>query len=260
MTCSIKALLWDVDGTLSETERDGHRVAFNQAFADFGLPWHWTDERYGELLAIAGGRERLLREMSERHDAPAQAGARDALAHRLHARKNERYAQLLATRPLALRGGVAALVDECLARDVRLGIATTTSRANMEVLLRGHWGEDWSRRFDVVVCGEDVQSKKPDPEVFVRALLALRVVPGDVVAIEDSPAGVAAARAVDIPVIVTRSAYFAHASFHGAIAVGPGLDQRRGWEPTLESCAGSVGRVELADIEGWAALACAHRH
>jgi beta-phosphoglucomutase-like phosphatase (HAD superfamily) len=254
---SFKALLWDVDGALSQTERDGHRVAFNQAFADFGLPWHWSDERYGELLAITGGRERLLRDMSQRHDVPVNASARDALARQLDSRKSERYAEWAVSRPLALRGGVAALVDECLGCGVRLGIATTTSRGNIDVLLRSHWGEDWSRWFCVVVCGEDVQCSKPNPEAFVRALLALRVVPSDVVAIEDSPAGVAAARAVDIPVIVTRGAYFEHANFHGAIAVGPGLDRRQGWEPTLERCAGSVGRVELADIDMWASIACA---
>ena len=258
--CSFKALLWDVDGTLSETERDGHRVAFNRAFADFGLPWYWSDERYGQLLAITGWRERLLREMSEHHDVPAQASARAALACQLHARKDERYAELVASRPLVLRGGVAALVDECLAHGVRLGITTMTSRANMDVLLRSHWGEDWPHWFGVVVCGEDVQCRKPNPEVFVRALLALGVVPSDVVAVEDSPAGVAAARAVDIPVIVTRSAYFTHANFHGAIAVGPSLGQRRGWQPTLDCCDGSVGRIALADIERWAAQAGVHSH
>jgi len=249
--CSVKALLWDVDGTLSETERDGHRVAFNQAFSDFGLPWNWSDDRYADLLSIADTRERLLRDMWGRADAPLRASARDALARQLHARKDEHYAALLASRPPALRGGVAALVDECLARDVRMGIATTSSRTNLEVLLGSHWGEDWSRWFGVVVCAEDVQCTKPDPECYVRALLALRVAPCDAVALEGSPAGVAAARALDVPVVVTRSLYFQHADFPGAIAVGPGLDRRGGWQPSLDRCAGSVGRVELADIEAW---------
>jgi phosphoglycolate phosphatase-like HAD superfamily hydrolase len=87
---NLKAVLWDVDGTLAETERDGHRVAFNRAFVACGLPWHWSEARYGELLAITGGRERLLRDMSDRPDAPHCADARDALARRIHARPRTR--------------------------------------------------------------------------------------------------------------------------------------------------------------------------
>ena len=249
---AIKALLWDVDGTLCEAERDGHRVAFNQAFSDFGLPWTWSDSRYGELLPISNVRERLLRDMFLRQDAPVQASVRDALARQLHARKNERYAELLATRTMTLRGGVAALVDECLASGVRLGIVTGTNRSDLDVLLSRRWGGDWSRWFSVVVCGADVECGNPAAEFYVRALQELRLVPLEVVAIEDCPAGAAAARAVDISVVVTRGARFEHARFPGAIAVGPGLDQRRGWQPTLERCAGSVGRVELTDIRDWA--------
>src|SRR5262249_30992666 len=84
-TC-LRALIWDVDGTLAETERDGHRVAFNDAFAAANLPWRWSVERYGELLAISGGYERLLHDIAQRNDAPRAAAEREALARELHRR------------------------------------------------------------------------------------------------------------------------------------------------------------------------------
>jgi HAD superfamily hydrolase (TIGR01509 family) len=244
-----KALLWDVDGTLAETERDGHRVAFNLAFEASGLPWRWDEAHYGRLLRITGGRERILHDMRSRTDAPPPA-ERERLAAAVHAKKNAFYAELVASTGIALRPGVAELIDECARRGVRLGIATTTSRVNVDALLRVHFGADWQRLFAVVVCGEDVRAKKPDPEVYRRALDALAIRPLDAVAIEDSPGGVAAARAADIPVIVTRSAYFPDDTVEGAIAIGPGLHTRRGWLPALPAADGD-GTVTLHDVAYW---------
>jgi HAD superfamily hydrolase (TIGR01509 family) len=249
----VKAVVWDVDGTLAETERDGHRVAFNRAFAACGLPWHWTEARYGELLGVTGGYERLLRDMCERPDAPRGAARRDALARRIHDMKNEIYPELLRHVGLPLRDGVLELMHECRSHGVRMGIATTTSRVCVEALLRLHLGPGWREWFDALVCGEDVQHKKPDPEVYVRALLQVRVCPSEAVAIEDSPQGAAAARAVDMPVVLTRSRYFADAFFPGVTAIGPGLDQRAGWQPhAAPDATGSAG-IRLADIDRWIA-------
>src|SRR5512147_1875221 len=108
----LKAILWDVDGTLAETERDAHRVAFNQAFEALGLPWRWDEARYGELLRITGGRERLLHDMASRGDAPVAVGERERLAAELHARKRDFYARVLGERRMALRPGVAELIDD----------------------------------------------------------------------------------------------------------------------------------------------------
>ena len=248
----LKALLWDVDGTLAETERDGHRVAFNRAFEDCGLPWRWDEAHYGELLRITGGRERLLFDMNARANAPPPA-ERDAVARAVHAKKNAYYAELVNSAGIALRDGVLALMNDCRERSVRMGIATTTSRTNVDALLRVHLGERWADAFAVIVCGEDVERKKPDPEVYLECLRALGIGPLDAVAIEDAPGGVAAARAADIPVVVTRSAYFAQAPIDGAVAVGPGLHTRRGWRPGLQAAGDEARRVELDDIEGWCA-------
>jgi HAD superfamily hydrolase (TIGR01509 family) len=252
----LAALLWDVDGTLAETERDGHRVAFNLAFEALGLPWRWDDALYGELLHVSGGRERLLFDMARRREAPAVAREREALARELHARKNAFYAALVGGGGIALRGGVAELMGDCRERGVRMAIATTTSRANLDALLAFHLGPGWRDGFAAVVCGEDVQCKKPDPEVYLQVLARLGADPLRTAAIEDSPGGVAAAQAAGIPVLVTRSAYFEHATIEGAIAIGPGLHDRRGWRPATAPDghgAGALARVGLDDIEAWCA-------
>lgn len=247
----LKALLWDVDGTLAETERDGHRVAFNAAFEAWGLPWHWDEAHYGRLLRITGGRERILYDMNSREAGPMSAEDREELARALHERKNALYADLVREGCIPLRPGVRDLMCQCRMGGVRMGIATTTSRANVDALLRVHVGEHWADWFDAVVCGEDVRHKKPDPEVYLRALEILEIEAHEAVAIEDSPNGVAAARALDIPVIVTRSAYFADSVFDDVLAIGPGLDQRRGWQPGLPSSAANDEPLSLDDIAGW---------
>ena len=248
----LKALLCDVDGTLAETERDGHRVAFNRAFETCGVPWRWNEAHYGELLRITGGRERLMFDMNQRADAPPLA-ERDAVARAIHAKKNAFYAELVGSIGMPLREGVLNLMQQCLARGVRMGIATTTSRTNLDALMRSHLGQRWAEDFAVTVCGEDVQQKKPDPEVYLQALGVLAISPLQAVAIEDAPGGVAAARAACIPVVVTRSAYFAQAPIEGAVAVGPGLHDRRGWRPALHTPAGEARYVDLDDIDAWCA-------
>jgi HAD superfamily hydrolase (TIGR01509 family) len=250
---TLRALLWDVDGTLAETERDGHRVAFNQAFEALGLPWRWSEARYGELLAVTGGRERLLADMATRPDAPSSAAGRDVLARVLHRRKNLAYAACVAQGSINLREGVAALIDETAARGLLQGIATTTSRDNLHALLGRTLGPGWQHTFAAVVCGEDVAAKKPDPAVYTIALARLGITAAQALAIEDSPAGVAAARAAGVPVIVTRSAYFANEATPGAAAVGPGLHTRETWAPL--AAGGLGGRVTLADLAAWHAAA-----
>jgi HAD superfamily hydrolase (TIGR01509 family) len=249
----VEALLWDVDGTLAESERDGHRVAFNLAFEACGVPWRWNEARYGELLRVTGGRERLLHDMQTQPDAPTMGAERAALATAIHQRKNHFYAELVRSGGIPLREGVVELMQQCHARSVRMGIATTTSRTNVDALMRHHLGAHWADGFAVLVCGEDVQHKKPDPEVYVRALQGLGIGPLHAVAIEDSPGGVAAARAAGIPVVVTLSAYFGRATIEGAVAIGPGLHTRQGWRPGLVVPPGDRCGVGLDDIAGWCA-------
>ena len=244
----LKALIWDVDGTLAETERDGHRVAFNAAFEALGVPWRWSEARYGELLRVTGGVERLLHDMATQLEAPDSAQEREQLARRLHKEKNERYAQIVAAGGIALRGGVRELLDECTAAGLPMAIATTTSRSNVDALLAAHLGSRWEERFACVVCAEDAPSKKPDPLAYWMVLQRLGLQAEQALAIEDSPAGVQACLSAQVPVIVTRSVYFADASTAGALAVGPGLHSAEGWQPG----ATAVGtRIDLPQLRCW---------
>jgi HAD superfamily hydrolase (TIGR01509 family) len=252
----IRALLWDVDGTLAETERDGHRVAFNRAFEAFGLPWRWDEAHYGRLLRVAGGRERLLVDLQQR-DAVSD-GHRDTLARELHACKNRFYAEIVAQAALPLRPGVAELIDEARRRGLSQAIVTTTSRSNVQALLGRHFGAGWEGHFAAVVCGEDVSAKKPDPEAHRLALATLGLPPLATLAIEDSAAGAAAARAADVPVLVTRSHYFADDVIDGAVAIGGGLHTRAGWQPAPAQAKGT--RVTLDDLAGWQARATGVSH
>ncbi|MEY4748012.1 MAG: CbbY, protein of unknown function linked to the Calvin-Benson-Bassham cycle, HAD-like hydrolase [Pseudomonadota bacterium] len=245
----VQALLWDVDGTMAETERDGHRVAFNESFEALGLPWRWDEDGYGDWLRITGGLERVSHFIAHQQDAPALADERAALARRIHQVKNERYARRVEDGVIPLRPGVKELMAEARAAGLRLAITSSTSRSNLDALMRAHFGPRWAGDFAAVVCREDVDVRKPEPDTYRLALQRLALPALACVAIEDSPGGAAAARAADVPVIVTRSHYFAQAPIEGAIAIGPGLDQRLGWMPALRAAPGGVG---LADLLAWA--------
>jgi len=248
----IESILWDVDGTMAETERDGHLKAFNQAFEALGLPWRWSEQRYGELLAIAGGRERLLHDLEHQSRAPRRARQRRALADRVHRLKNDLYARIVADGGLPLREGVRELLDDCESARLQLGIVTTTSRSNVEILLKTHLGENWESKFSVTVCAREAPRKKPHPQAYLIALEALQLSPHRAVAMEDSQAGVAAAQAAGVPVIVTRSHYFRAGESRGALAVGPSLGRIDGWHPAADA---RTARIGLDQIVRWRAAA-----
>ena len=173
------------------------------------------------------------------------------VAQEAYVAKNAAYAGVVDDGCVALRPGVAELMEDCRRRGLRMAIATTTSRANVDALLRAQLGARWASAFDAVVCGEDVARKKPDPAVYVLALRGLGVDSAQALAIEDSPAGVAAARGAGIATLVTRSVYFADAAVPGALATGPGLHDVTGWRPATAARRGGPRRVDLDDLEHW---------
>jgi HAD superfamily hydrolase (TIGR01509 family) len=193
-----RAILFDVDGTLAETE-EWHRAAFNQSFAANGLDWHWDQTLYGRLLEVAGGIERI------RYFAGAGAGDVDVRA--IHAVKNACYRQRLRGGSIALRPGIAELIDHARGQSIRLGVATTTSRANVDALIARTLGPGASAWFEVIACAEDAAPKKPDPAVYRFALESLGIAPYEVLAVEDSANGLRAAVAAGIPCLVTPSLY-----------------------------------------------------
>ena len=240
----MKAVIFDVDGTLADTE-EAHRQAFNATFKEFGLPWHWDVELYVELLAVAGGKERLTHYC--RCVDPqrlAQPDGTDFIA-RLHRRKTHVYERRVEMGEVPARPGVVRLVRELLESGVRLAIATTTSRANVDVLLATALADLPPDAFEVIGAGEQATAKKPDPAIYRWVLGELDRPGTECLAIEDSRNGVQAARGAGIPVLVTESAWTRRDDFTGAVAVlpdlaGAGLAALRRWHEQGSRCLAPV--------------------
>jgi HAD superfamily hydrolase (TIGR01509 family) len=208
MMTHVAALIFDVDGTLAETE-EAHRYAFNRAFSEAGLSWTWNQTLYHQLLTVSGGKERIL---------AFDPDASPELVAALHSRKNQIYAKMVASGQVSFRPGVESLISSARAQGLKLAIATTATRVNVEALLGAR-----KAFFHVIACAEDVRRKKPDPEVYNFVLKRLDEPAAKCLVIEDSLNGLQAARAVGLPVIITPSLYTKGQNFQGALAVLPDL-------------------------------------
>jgi HAD superfamily hydrolase (TIGR01509 family) len=245
---TLDALIFDVDGTLADTERDGHRLAYNAAFSDAGLDWHWSPELYGELLEITGGKERIAHYLARwRHDFEAPPEL-DAFIARLHAVKTRHYTQLLRTGGIALRAGVTRVIAEARAAGLRLAIATTTTPANVEVLIDttlGHAARAW---FDVIGAGDIVAAKKPAPDIYYYVLARLGLAPARCLALEDSANGLRAALAAGIPCVVTVNDYTRTQDFAGAAAVLDGFGDTAQPARVRDDASGTLGQSVVVDV------------
>lgn len=248
----FKALIFDVDGTLADTERDGHRVAFNFAFRDARLPWDWTVDLYGRLLAVTGGKERIRYFIEHWHPPFERPSDMNAFVAGLHRAKTAHYLRLLQGGGIPLRRGVLRLLREARAGGVRLAIATTTTPENVTQLLR-HGGEpgmvDW---FEVIAAGDCVPRKKPAPDIFELALRELALAPSDCVAFEDSDNGVRSALGAGLKaLVVTESSYTEGQDVTGAALVVDHLGDP-GCSPVVRC--GTLERIRQVDLESLARL------
>ncbi len=238
----LKALIFDVDGTLADTE-EAHRCAFNEAFQRHGLDWNWSKPRYAHLLLVAGGRERLRAHIDS---LPLAAGERGALIERIvdiHRTKTDIYASMIVERQVTLRDGVERLINEAAAANVQLAIASTTTLANIETLLRTTLGRYSTQRFAVIGAADQVRHKKPAPEIYRFVLRELGRSAEECVAIEDSANGLHAAKGAGLYTVVTPSYWTRAEDFSAADLVLPSLGSPD--KPLPARAAERVGRALL---------------
>lgn len=225
----LKALIFDVDGTLAETERDGHRIAFNVAFREFGLDWNWDAALYGKLLAVTGGKERIRYYLDRYAQGFARPSNVDELIKSLHQAKTRHYVELLERGGIPLRPGVKRLLMEARNAGLKLAIATTTSPDNVTTLLRCSLAPDAENWFEVIAAGDIVPAKKPAPDIFLWALDKLGMAAADCLAFEDSENGLKSSLGAGLKTVVTVSDYTIGQDFPGAAAVLSDLGEP--WQP-----------------------------
>ncbi|MGG6264801.1 HAD family hydrolase [Leptolyngbya sp. AN03gr2] len=243
---NLKALIFDVDGTLADTERDGHRIAFNRAFTDFGLDWNWSIELYGELLEIAGGKERIQHYV-QTYGAKIPAGEDlKKLAAKIHATKTQHYQALVQEGMIPLRPGVRRLITEAKQTGVKLAIATTSRLENVIALLETELAPDSPNWFEVIAAGDIVPQKKPAPDIYLYALEKLNLSAADCIAIEDSYQGLQAALSAGLKTVITLNAYTRSHNFTGATLV---IDQLGEPDQPFEVLNGTIEQTYL-DLTG----------
>lgn len=252
----MPALIFDCDGVLADTERDGHLPAFNATFEHFGLPVRWDAETYAEKVKIGGGKERmasvLTADFVAHNDLPTDPdGVRELLA-RWHAFKTAYYTDLIDSGVIPARPGVARLIKEAHRAGWQLAVASTSARPSVEAVLRRAAGEDIAKEF-LIFAGDDVPRKKPHPDIYLLAVAGLGVETDDCVVIEDSGIGLRAAHAAGLRSIVTVSGFTAGEDFTGASLVVSSLG-----EPTPEGTAETLFHLPGLDPKGHVSLGTLH--
>jgi HAD superfamily hydrolase (TIGR01509 family) len=245
----LSALIFDVDGTLADTEA-AHRDAFNAAFIDVGLDWYWSESVYAGLLNVAGGKERLLYYWGVVDPDEAGGCKVKEMIGAVHAVKTRHYDAMVRSGKPSLRPGVQRLILEAHAAQMPMAIATTTTPANIDALLGTALGSDWRSLFAAVRDASTDTRKKPAPDVYLGVLDELALPAADCLAFEDSENGLRAARAAGIPTVITPSTYTVGHEFNDALLVLPHLGDPD--EPLFQHIPGADQRwIDLATLRRW---------
>lgn len=253
-----RALIFDVDGTLADNERHGHRVAFNQAFKAAGLDWVWSEQRYGELLGIGGGKERIRHYVETTQPPLPSVTDLSTFILQLYLLKCQFYRQRLAQGDIPLRPGVLRLLRAAHQAGIRLAIATTSALSSAQALIDQLLGDEWTGSptarsmgslFEVIAAGDVVLHKKPAPDIYRYVLEKLDLGAGDCLAIEDSPVGLRAALGAGLKTIVTVNHYTQASDFSGAALVVSHLGEPQQPFCLISGDAGGSSQVDLALLE-----------
>tara|TARA_R110000782_G_scaffold230989_3_gene317266 strand:- start:94 stop:903 length:810 start_codon:yes stop_codon:yes gene_type:complete len=214
----LKGIIFDVDGTMADTE-EVHRQAFNQAFQEFDLNWHWSKSDYYKLLFISGGKERFKICLNEDKELKSKVKDPGLFIKELHKCKSDHYREMLATKHIQLRPGIKRLINEAQDKELQLGIATSSCLANLNTLINTALDIDPKEIFNTIVSSDTVSDKKPSPVVYQCALAGLGLMPETCVAIEDTQNGNMAALSTGLHTIITTHAYTIDNDFTGASLV-----------------------------------------
>ncbi len=253
-----KALIFDCDGVLGDTEQFGHLPAFNQMWKDMGVPWNWSVEEYGRKLKIGGGKERMLSLFKESAylatwpEAPADAAAQKEMVAAWHKRKSAIYKEIILSGRIPPRSGVKRISEEALANGWTLAVASTSAEESVRAVLHHAMGDATANRFSLVLAGDCVKAKKPAPDIYLLAAERLGISPDDCVVVEDSNNGLEAAAAAGMKCVVTVSSYTKEEDFSKAALVVTCLG-----DPEGEVCEVVVNRsaarpecwLKVADLE-----------
>mmetsp|Transcript_23578 Transcript_23578/g.65602 ORF Transcript_23578/g.65602 Transcript_23578/m.65602 type:complete len:292 (+) Transcript_23578:78-953(+) len=245
----LEAILWDMDGVLADTERDGHRPAFNQAFKENSLDTVWDVERYGKLLEVGGGKERMTAHWNEVGWPTAMESMSDedkqAKVKELHLRKTDIFMDFINQKKIPLRPGVLRVIDEAIAAGLKLAVCSTSNENAVRNLVQTLMGPERAAKFQIF-AGDMVQKKKPAPDVYLMAVDSMELNKSKCVIVEDSGIGLGAALAAEISCIVTKSSYTAGEDFTGANLIVEELGDDATDGVTLETLAGLLEKAPTA--------------
>ena len=231
-----KALIFDCDGVLADTEKFGHLPAFNQMWKEFGVPWQWSVEAYGRKLKIAGGKERILSlfrdpDFLAAYRPPHSEEEQKALVAAWHKRKSEIYKEIIFSGRIPPRAGVKRLAQEALEEGWALAVASTSAKESVEAVIGYTLGDETRKRLSLILAGDVVKQKKPAPDIYNLAAEKLKLLPSRCVVIEDTRQGLVASTAAGMRSVITVSAYSKEEDFHEAAIVLTSLG-----EPGGERC------------------------
>ena len=256
----LEALIFDVDGTMADTERDGHRIAFNRAFGEAGLDWEWSVALYGKLLSVTGGKERIRHYVDHFNRGFQRPADLDGFIADLHRSKTRHYMAMMAEGAIPLRPGVRRLLEEAREAGMRLAIATTTTPQNVSALIESTLPVDATDWFEVIGAGDIVPNKKPAPDIYTWVLETMGLTPERVIAFEDSGHGVTSATASGIEhIVVTVNDYTVGQDFSAATVVLNNLGGPDAHAEPIRGPAPAQGIVDMAYLQALASSTQAKR-